>query len=54
MGIIPIVFADADASKDGTRKKFEFDLFAIEADTFAKLEKYVRGCAKANATEVVT
>ena len=49
LGIIPIVLSEEEnADKEGTRKKFEFDLFALDAETFGKLEKYVRACSKTN------
>lgn len=49
MGIIPIVFGEENLyTEDGSKRKFEFDLFSLDRHVFARLEKYVMDCVAKN------
>lgn len=49
LGIIPIVFGEENLyTEDGSKRKFEFDLFSLDRHVFARLEKYVLECVARN------
>ena len=46
-GIVPIV-QSVDKNNTSVQKKFEFDLFSLSPEKFARLEQYVQECMTIN------